>query len=173
MTLQSENGTPSFYTFATFRPGRIALLYGGLLTILSFCVVVFLFNYGIREQLWSFESVPHGSISPSPASTRDDTSTPSQAQRTIVRVALSDSTIHSLVGSYFNATANRRYTIRLEGDRLNLQIDAQQKFDLIPVSDRRLYVNEDFTIEFRATPAGKTDRLDIDDRGIHIVAVRQ
>ena len=173
MTLQSDNGAPSFYTFASFRPGRIALVYGGVLTILSFSVVVFLFNYGIREQLWSFETVSYGSIAPSPASAAADNANPVQAEQTIARVALSDSAIHSLIGSYFSATANRRYTITLEGDQLSLQIDAQQKFDLIPVSDHSLYANEDLAIEFRATSAGKIDRLDIHDRGIHIVAVRQ
>lgn len=179
MTLSSENGTPSFYTFATFRPGRIALLYGGLLTIVSFCVVVFLFNYGIREKLWSFEGVSYGSISPSPASAPDNNTNPTQAKRAIVRVALSDSTIQSLIGSYFSATANRRYTIGFEGDQLSLQMDAQQKLDLIPLSDHSLYANEDLKIEFRAASGGKVDQLDIVrqldiyDHGIHIVAARQ
>jgi hypothetical protein len=171
MTLQSENGTPSFYTFATFRPGRIALLYGGVLTVLSFCVVVFLFNYGIREKLWSIENVAYGSISPSPASAPDNMPNPKQAERTIVRVALSDSTIQSLIGSYYSATVNRRYTIGFEGDQLSLQIDAQKKFIVIPVSDHRLYANEALTIEFRAT--GKIDQLDIYDHGRHVIAARQ
>ncbi len=172
MTLQSENGAPSFYTFASFRPGRIALLYGGVLTILSFFVVVFLFNYGIREKLRSFENVSYGSISPSPASPHDNTSTPKPAERTIVSVALPDSTIRSLIGSYFSATANRKYAITFEGDQLSLQIDAQKKFDLIPVSDHALY-GEGLMIEFMATPEGKIDRLHIYERGRHIVAVRQ
>jgi len=178
MALQSENGVPSFYTFTAFSPGRIALVYGGLLTILSFCVVVFLFNYGIREKLWGSETVPYGSISPSAASVIDNTPNPMPAKRTIVRVALSDSTIHSLVGNYFSATANRWYCITREGDQLRLQIDAQPKIDLIPVSDHGLY-GGGATIEFMATPAGKIDgidaihQIDIYDRGIHIVAARQ
>ena len=172
MTLQAENGAPSFYTFASFRPGRIALLYGGVLTIISFCVVVFLFNFGIREKLRSFELVSYGSITPSPASARDNTPTPMPADATIVRIGLSDSTIHSLVGSYFSATVNRKYVISLDGDQLSLQIDAQKKFDLIPVSDHALY-GDGLMIEFMATPAGKIDRLDIYDRGRRIVAVRQ
>ena len=185
MALRSENGAPSFYTFTTFRPGRFALLYGGLLTILSFCVVVFLFNFGIREQLWSFEAVPYGSISPSPASTIEKDSNPIQAKRTIVRVALSDSTIHSLIGSYFSTTANRWYSLTLEGNRLSLQIDGQPKIELIPVSNHSLYANEDLAIEFMATSAGRADRLDvvhqldvihqleIYDRGRHFIATRQ
>jgi hypothetical protein len=173
MALRSENGVPSFYTFTAFSPGRIALLYGGLLTILSFCVVVFLFNYGIREKLWSFETVSYGSISPSAASAIDNTPNPVPAKRTIARVALSDSTIHSLVGNYFSATANRWYLITREGDQLSLQIDAQEKLTLIPASDHNLYANEDLTIEFRATSGGRIDQLDIYDRGIHIVAARQ
>jgi hypothetical protein len=173
MTLQSDNGEPSFYTFTAFRPGKIALLYGGLLTILSFCVVVFLFNYGIREKLWSFETVSYGSINPSPASASDSNQNPMQAQRTIKRVALSDSTIHSLVGSYFSATANHKYAITLEGDRLNLRIDAQTGMELIPVSDHSLYANQDLAIEFRAANGGKVYQLDIYDRGRHFVAARQ
>ena len=173
MTLQSDNGTPSFYTFASFKPGRIALVYGGVLTILSFSVVVFLFNFGIREKLWSIEGVSYGSISPSPAVAGDNTSAPRPEERTIVRVALSDATIKSLLGSYFSATANRRYAITREGDRLSLQIGNQQKFELIPVSDHRLYANEDLTIEFAATAAGKINQLDVYDRGIHITAIRQ
>ena len=173
MTLQSDNGGPSFYTFATFRPGKIALLYGGVLTILSFCVVVFLFNYGIREKLWSFETVSYGSIYPSPASAVDSKQNPMQAERTIKRVALSDFAIHSLVGSYFSEKANHKYAITLEGDRLNLRIDAQTGMELIPVSDHSLYANEDLAIEFRAANAGKVDQLDIYDRGRHFVAVRQ
>jgi hypothetical protein len=173
MTLQSENGVPSFHTFASFRPGRIALVYGGVLSIMSFSVVVFLFNFGIREKLWSIEGVTYGSISPSPAVAGDNTSAPRPAERTIMRSALSDSTIQSLIGSYFSATANRRYAIAREGDQLSLQIDAHQKVSVIPVSDHSLYVNDDLTIEFMASSAGKTDRLDIYDRGIHIVAARQ
>jgi hypothetical protein len=175
MTLQSEDGVPSFYTFATFRLGRIALVYGGLLSVISFCVVVFLFNYGIREKLWSFQTVDYGSISPSPAEALNSTPEPITAGRTIVKVALSDSIIHSLIGSYFSAKANRRYAITLKGDQLSLQIDAQDKFDLVPVSNHSLYGNgnEEFMIEFMATTAGKIDQLDIYDRGRHIVASRQ
>ncbi len=172
MTLQAENGAPSFYTFASFRPGRIALLYGGVLTIISFFVVVFLFNYGIREKLRTFENVSYGSISPSPASPGDDTPNPMPAEPTIVSVALPDAIMHSLIGSYFSATANRKYAITLDGDELSLQIDAQKKFDLIPVSDHALY-GEGLMIEFMATPAGTIDRLHIYERGRHIVAVRQ
>jgi len=173
MTLQSENGVPSFHTFASFRPGRIALVYGGLISVISFCVVVFLFNYGIREKLWSFEGVSYGTISPSLASADDNTSASRPTERTILRSALSDSTIQSLIGSYFSPTANRWYTISREGDQLSLQIGSQQKVSLIPVSDHGLYVNDDLTIEFMAASAGKIDRLDIYDRGIHIVAARQ
>ncbi len=172
MTLQSENGAPSFHTFATFRPGRIALLYGGVLTIISFGVVVFLFNFGIREKLRSYQNVSYGAISPSPASAPDSTTNPMPAERTIASVALPDTTIHSLVGSYFSSTANRKYAITLVADQLSLQIDAQKKFELIPVSDHALY-GEGLMIEFMATPAGKIERIHIYDRGIHIVAVRQ
>ena len=180
MTLQAENGAPSFYTFATFRPGRIALVYGGVLTIISFCVVVFLFNYGIREKLWSVDGISYGSISPSPAVAFDNKPQPAQAKRaTIARVSLSDSTIHSLIGSYYSATANRRYTIAHEGDQLSLQIDDQEKIRLIPVADQRLYADQTLTIEFKAVSGVKTGQLDIvhqldiDDHGIHIIAVRQ
>jgi hypothetical protein len=172
MTLQAENGAPSFYTFASFRPGRIALLYGGVLTIISFCVVVFLFNFGIREKLRSFENVSYGSISPSPASAPDNTAIPMPAAGTIVSVGLPDSIVHSLVGSYFSATANRKYAITFEGDQLSLHIDAQKKFDLIPVSDHSLY-GDGLMIEFLATPDGKIERLHIYDHGRHIIAVRQ
>ncbi len=71
-----------------------------------------------------------------------------QAERTIKRVALSDSAIHSLVGSYFSEKANHKYVITIEGDRLNLRIDAQTGMELIPVSDHSLYANEDLAIEF-------------------------
>jgi hypothetical protein len=134
---------------------------------------VFLFNYGIREKLWSFQPVDYGSISPSPAEALNSTPEPITAGRTIVKVALSDSTIHSLTGSYFSAKANRSYAITRKGDQLSLQIDAQDKFDLVPVSNHSLYGNEEFMIEFMATPAGKIDQLDIYDRGRHIVASRQ
>lgn len=178
MTLQAEDRVPSFYTFAVFRPGRIALLYGGVLTIASFCVVVFLFNFGIREQLWSFPTAEYGSISASPAEAPNQAADAMAAPRTLARVDLSDSTVHSLVGTYFSATANRRYTITLEGDELKLHvgtpgIDALQNVNLIPVSDHRLYAGEELSLEFTAASDGKISQIDVYDLGRHFVAVRQ
>jgi hypothetical protein len=56
MTFQTENGAPSFYTFPSFHPHRNALLYGAVLSLIAFCAVTLIFNYGIREKLWSYQA---------------------------------------------------------------------------------------------------------------------
>lgn len=173
MTLQSENGAPSFYTFATFRPGRTALVYGGVLSILAFCAVAFVFNYGIKEKLWSFEGAPYGFISPA-ASESPKISTPTSAQADkIVRVALPDRVLRSLTGTYFSTTANRKYLVTFDGGQLSLQIDRGNRIELIPISDDTLYAGQGHLIKFAATPAGTIDQLDLYDNGRHIVAARQ
>ena len=47
MTLQSEIGAPSFYTFSSFHLHKNALFYGAVLSLISFCAVTLIFNYGI------------------------------------------------------------------------------------------------------------------------------
>jgi hypothetical protein len=68
---------------------------------------------------------------------------------------------------------NRKYLVTLDNGRLNLQIDGQEKVELVPVSDHSLYAGEERWIEFAATPAGTIEQLDIYDHARHIVARRQ
>ena len=174
MTLQPEHGAPSFYTFATFKPARRALLYGGLSSILAFWAEVAVFNYGIHENLWTFETVRYGTGLPSPAEnlTRSSSAAASHPQK-IVRVALADHVLRSLAGAYYSASVNRKYLVALEDGRLSLQVDGQEKVELIPVSAHSLYAGEERWIEFTATSAGTIDQLDIFDHGRHIIALRQ
>jgi hypothetical protein len=173
MTLHAENGAPAFYTFATFRPGRCALFYGGLLSLLAFCAVTFVFNYGIKEKLWSFEGVPYGYISPSAPTLENAPSASSASRETIVGVVLPDHILRSLTGTYFSAEANRKYLISLNNGRLSLCIDSQQLIELVPTSEDTLYAGEGHIIKFRVSATGSIDRLDLYDNGRHIIAHRQ
>ncbi|MGE5321278.1 MAG: hypothetical protein ACM3SW_00340 [Actinomycetota bacterium] len=173
MTLQPQNGAPSFYTFANFHPGRNALLYGAALSVISFCAVALIFNYGIREKLWSFQTAQPLSIEPSYATPMNSAAhASSAAPETITRVWLADSVLHSLEGVYFSAEVNRTYLIAVDGRRIYLQIDHQEPIELIPVSEDTLYAGEGHLIKFRADGAGQVDRLEIYNNGQHIVARR-
>ena len=172
MTLQSENGAPSFYTVPTFRPAGAALLYGLLLSIVAFCVVTLVFNYGIRETLWSYATPESNSLFP----TTSDSSSNSFSQtstKTITRISLPNSVLQSLQGTYFSEQVNRTYDLTLDGDTIYLQIDRQQKLELVPVSQDTLYVSEGHIVKFHPTAIGNIDRLDLYDNGRHIVAHRQ
>lgn len=162
MALQIENGTPSFYTFSTFHLHRNALLYGAALSLISFCAVTLIFNYGIREKLWSFQTAQPLSIEPSYAKPMTNAAPArAAAEHTITRVVLPDSVLHALEGTYFSAKANRTYHISLDGRRLYLQVDQQEKRELIPVSEDTLYAGEGQLIKFTADWAGRIDRLEI------------
>jgi hypothetical protein len=172
MTLQPENGAPSFYTFATFRLGRTAFMYGCLLSLLAFCAVAFVFNYGIRETLWSVpERLHYGSIAPSEI--QNTPSSVAASSENIVRVALPDRILHSLTGAYFSPEANRKYVVSLQQGQLILRIDSQPLLELVPVSDDTLYAGEGHLLKFHPTAMGTVDRLDFYDNGRHIVALRQ
>jgi hypothetical protein len=172
MTLQPENA-PSFYTFESFKLGKRTLVYGALLSIVAFWVAALAFTYGITETLWT-PTAKYGTAGPSPASSLDRPSSfANSPTQQIVRVALSDRVLRSLTGTFVSATVNRKYLVTLNNDRLNLQIDGQEKVELIPVSDHSLYAGEERWIQFAASPAGTIDQLDIYDHGRHIVAHRQ
>lgn len=173
MTLQPENGAPSFYTFTTFSPGRSALIYGGLLSFLAFCAVTFVFNYGIKEKLWSFEGAPFGFISPSGSQGRNAPSGVAPATESIVRLVLPDHVLRSLTGAYFSVEANRKYFISLQQGQLSLRIDSQQPIELVPVSDDTLVAGKGHVIKFHFSTAGSIDRLDLYDSGRYIIAQRQ
>jgi hypothetical protein len=173
MTLQPENGAPSFYTFPTFRPARKALLYGGLLSIFAFCAVTFIFNYGIKEKLWSYEMVQPGLVSPGPVESAQGSASAAISAETLRRIALSDHVLHSLEGTYFSEAVNRTYNVSLNGRRLYLQIDHQEKIELIPVSGDTLYAGEGHVIKFAPGVTGSVEHVDVYDNGSHIVAVRR
>lgn len=173
MTLQIESGAPSFYTFSTFHLHKNALRYGAALSLISFCAVTLIFNYGIREKLWTFQTVQPLSIEPSYANpTADATPASAAAERTIMRVSLPGSVLHSLEGVYFSVQVSRTYRISLDGQRIYLQVDQQQKIELIPISDDTLYAGETRLIKFAPTSAGGIDRLDIYDGSFHALAKR-
>ena len=172
MTLQSENGAPSFYTVPTFRPAGTALLYGLLLSIVAFCVVTLVFNYGIRETLWSYATPESNSVFPT-TSDNSSNSFPQTSTETITRISLPNSVLQSLQGTYFSEQVNRTYEITLDGDTIYLQIDRQQKFELVPVSEDTLYAGEAFILKFSPDLAGQVDHLDIYRHGQHFVALRQ
>ena len=173
MTLQPENGAPSFYTFPTFRPARNALLYGGLLSIFAFCAVTFIFNYGIKEKLWSYETAQPGLVSPDSVESVRSSASVAISAATLRRIALSDQVLHSLEGTYFSEAVNRTYYVTLSSRRLYLQIDQQEKIELTPVANDTLYAGEGHVIKFAPGAAGTVEHLDVYDNGIHIVAVRQ
>ena len=172
MTLQSENGAPSFYTDPTFRPAGTALLYGLLLSIVAFCLVILVFNYGIRETLWSYATPDSNSLFPT-TSDNSSNSFPQTSTETITRISLPNSVLQSLQGTYFSEQVNRTYDLTLDGDTIYLQIDRQQKLELVPVSQDTLYVSEGHIVKFHPTAIGNIDRLDLYDNGRHIVALRQ
>jgi hypothetical protein len=174
MTLQPENA-PSFYTFATFKLGKRALLYGAILSIVAFWAAALAFTVGITETLWTpSEPVSYGTIAPSPANSLERSSSPADSPlQKIVRVALSDRVLRSLTGTFVSTAVNRKYLVTLDNGRLNLRIDGQEKVELVPVSDHSLYAGEERWIEFAATPAGTIEQLDIYDHARHIVARRQ
>lgn len=173
MTLQTENGAPSFYTFPSFHPRRNALLYGAVLSFIAFCLVTLIFNYGIREKLWSYDSAAFdSSASPSSESVSSSFSQ-TTVQPTIRAVILPDSVLHSLEGTYFSAEVNRTYSITVDKRHIYWQIGDEQKGELVPLSDDTLYAGEGHLIKFAADSAGRVDHLDIYDNGEHVVASRK
>jgi hypothetical protein len=172
MTLQLENGAPSFYTVPTFRPAGNALLSGLLLSVAAFGLVAFIFNYGINETLWSY-ATPETNSEFAASSPASSTSAAQTSAETITRISLPASVLQSLQGSYFSEQVNRNYDITLDGRNIYLQIDRQQKLELVPVSEDTLYAGEGHLIKFHLTTVGDIDRLDLYDNGRHIVAHRQ
>ena len=172
MTLQTENGAPSFYTFPSFHPRRNALLYGVVLSLIAFCAITLIFNYGIREKLWSYNSAAFDS-SASPSSENVSSSfSQTSVPPTIRAVTLPDSVLHSLEGTYFSAEVNRTYLIIVDGQQIYWQVDHQAKTELIPVSDDTLYAGEGHLIKFAADSAGRVDHIDLYDDGHHVIARR-
>jgi hypothetical protein len=172
MTLEPENGAPSFYTVPAFRPAGNALLSGLLLSVAAFCVVVLIFNYGIRETLWSY-ATPESKSDFTAFSDAGSTSLPQTSTETITRISLPNSVIQSLEGTYFSEQLNRTYDITLAGRNIYMQIDHQQKLELIPVSEDTLYGGEAFILKFSRNLAGDVDHLDIYRNGQHFIAQRQ
>jgi len=172
MTLQPENGAPSFYTVPTFRPAGNALLTGLLMSIAGFCLVVLIFNYGIRETLWSYAS-PESDSDLTAFSDAASTSLPQAGTERIVRISLPNSILQSLRGTYFSEQVNRHYEITLDGNAIYLQIDHQQKLELVPVAEDTLYAGDGHLVKFRLTVRANIDRIDLYDNGRHIVAIRQ
>ncbi|HWG50374.1 MAG TPA: hypothetical protein VN669_11810 [Candidatus Acidoferrales bacterium] len=172
MTLQTENGAPSFYTFPSFHPRRNALLYGVVLSLIAFCLVTLIFNYGIREKLWSYDSAAFdSSASPSSDSVSSSFSQTS-VPPTIRVVTLPDSVLHSLEGAYFSAEMNRTYLITVDGQQIYLRIDHQPNTELIPISDDTLYAGEGHLIKFAVDSAERVDHIDLYDDGHHVIARR-
>ena len=172
MTLQSENGAPSFYTVPSFRPAGNALLSGVLLSIAGFCLVVLVFNYGIRETLWSY-ATPESNSELTASSDASSESFPQTSTEMVTRVSLPNSILQSLQGTYFSEQVNRTYEITLDGHHIYLQIDRQQKIELVPIAEDTLYAGDGHLIKFRLTALENIDRLDLYDNGQHIVAFRK
>jgi hypothetical protein len=172
MTLQPENGVPSFYTVPRFRPGGNALLSGLLLSVAAFGLVAFIFNYGINETLWSY-ATPESNSEFTASSNASSMSVPQSSTETITRIPLPQAMLQSLQGTYFSEQVNRTYDITLDGHNIYLQIDRQQKLELVPVSEDTLYAGEGFILKFSPNLAGDVDHLDIYRNGQHIVALRQ
>jgi len=171
MTFQTENGAPSFYTFPSFHPRRNALLYGAVLSLIAFCAVTLIFNYGIREKLWSYQAAEPDLVFSATSGVMSSSS--STAEMTIRRISLPDAVLHSLVGVYFSAEVNRTYSITLDGRQIYLRIDQQEKIELIPVSGDTLYLGEGHLIKFAPGVTSVVERLHIYDNGTHITALRQ
>lgn len=172
MTLQPENGAPSFYTLPEFRPARNALVCGVLLSVAAFCVVTLIFNYGIREKLWSYE-VPESSSSLTASSGNSSTYAPQTRTEQIVRISLPDSILHSLQGAYFSQEQNRSYIVTVDDHTIFLRIDRHPKFELVPVSEDTLTADEGFLVKFSANQSGEVDHLDVYRNGQHFIAQRQ
>ena len=172
MTLQPENGAPSFYTVPAFRPAGNALLSGLLLSIAGFCLVVLIFNYGIRETLWSY-ATPESNSDVTAFSEAASTSSAQASTERITRISFPNSIFQSLQGTYFSKQVNRTYEITLDGDEIYLQIDRQQKLELVPVAQDTLYAGEGFIVKFSPDVVGQVDHLDIYNNGQHIVALRK
>ena len=174
MTLQPENGAPSFYTFSNFQLHKNALLYGAVLSLLSFCAVILIFNYGIREKLWSFQTAQPLSIEPSYAQpTANAAPARAAAPETITRVSLPDSVLHSLAGAYFSEQVNRTYHISLDGNRIYLEVDQQEKRELIPIANDTLYAGDGQLIKFSLSRSGTIDQLDFYNDGQHTISRRR
>ena len=172
MTLQPENGAPSFYTVPAFRPTGNALLSGLLLSVAAFGLVAFIFNYGINETLWSY-ATPETNSEFAASSAASSTSVRQASTETIRRISLPNSVFQSLQGTYFSEQVNRTYDITLNGHFIYLQIARQPKLELVPVSEDTLVAGEGHLIKFHLTAMGDIDRLDLYDNGRHIVAHRQ
>ena len=172
MTLQPENGAPSFYTVPAFRPAGNALLYGLLLSLASFCVITLIFNYGITETLWSYET-PTSNSGITDSLDQSSTNSPQIAIDKIVRVSLPDSILDSLTGAYFSQEQNRSYVITVDDHKIWLQIDRQPKLELVPVSADTLFAGEGFLVKFSANQSGQVDHLDVYSNGRHFIAERQ
>jgi hypothetical protein len=130
------------------------------------------FDYGIRETLWSY-ATPESNSDLTAFSKATSTSSAQTGTERITRISLPGSVLQSLKGTYFSEQVNRTYDITLKGRNIYLQIDRQQKLELVPVSEDTLYAGEGHLIKFHLTSMGDIDRLDLYDHGRHIVALRQ
>ena len=173
MTFQTENGAPSFYTFPSFHPRWNALLYGAVLSLLAFCAVTLIFNYGIREKLWTYDSAGLNSGASVPSESVSGSFSQTAAPSTIRAVTLSDSILHALEGTYLSVEVNRTYSLTVDKRQIYWQIGGEQKIALVPISDDTLYAGEGHLIKFGVNSAGRVDHLDIYDNGRHIVASRE
>jgi hypothetical protein len=172
MTFQTGNGAPSFYTFPSFHPRRNALLYGAVLSVIAFCAVTLIFNYGIREKLWIYDSAGLNLGASVPSESVSGSFSQTDVPGTIRAITLSDSALHFLEGTYFSVEVSRTYSITLDKRHIYWQIGGEEKIELVPISDDTLYADEGHLIKF-ATSAGRVDHLDIYDNGRHIVASRE
>ncbi|HYX52502.1 MAG TPA: hypothetical protein VE783_03570 [Candidatus Limnocylindrales bacterium] len=169
MAPQTPNATPSFYTFPSFNPGRRQLIYGTLLSLVTFVGIAFVFNFATSETLHTaFDNVSYGRIDPSPIFV-ENSDTP--ANETVVPLSLPMEVLRALAGSYRD-TSGETITLVLHDRELNFQ-SATITSPLVPVSDHKLLFRNgaERWIEFSA-PAGSIERLDFFDGRTHRILMK-
>ncbi len=172
MTLQTPNGTPSFYTFPTFNPGKRRLIYGALLSIVIFAAVVFAFNFGTTETLHSaFDNAGYGMIDPSAISVQNSDA---PSYQTVVPVTLPLEVLQALAGTYKEASSGATVSLTLQGRELTFQ-GVGLYAPLVPVSENKLLFRDgaERWIQFSGVEHGRVDALDFFDGRYHHAFRRQ
>ncbi len=172
MTLHTPNGAPDFYTFAPFHPGKRALTYGVLLSIVIFVAMAFAFNFGTTETLHSaFDNATYGMVDPSAISVQNSDS---PAYQTVVPVTLPLEVLQALAGTYKEASSGATVILSLKGRELTFH-GVGLYAPLVPVSDHKLLFRDgaERWIQFSGLEQGRVESLDFFDGRYHHTLIKE